>query len=161
MRKTKTLRHAAGFAEGATQMTHTSIPAFSQAAEQAQHWVNELARELDWNQPRAYRLLRAVLRTLRDWLQPEEAADLSAQLPPLIRGIFFEGWNPAKSPSWVRTKDDFVAIVEDELADDRINNPDAAIAAVFGLIDRHISQGEAEDVRNSLRKGLRHLWPAH
>lgn len=142
-------------------MANTSIPAFSQAAEQAQHWVHELAGELSWSEPRAYRLLRSVLHTLRDWLPPEEAADLAAQLPTLVRGIYFEGWDPQKSPAWERGKENFVTLVEDDLADDRINDPDRAIAAVFALIDRHISAGEAEEVRNSLKTALRRLWPAH
>jgi uncharacterized protein (DUF2267 family) len=38
---------------------------------------------------------------------------------------------------------------------------DMAINAVFRLLDRHISQGESIQVRNSMKKSLRQLWPAH
>jgi uncharacterized protein (DUF2267 family) len=56
-------------------------------------WIKELDELLEWgNQPRAHRLLKAVLRTLRDWLPHDEAADLAAQLPELLRGAFYEQW---------------------------------------------------------------------
>jgi uncharacterized protein (DUF2267 family) len=34
------------------------------------------------------------------------------------------------------------------------------VRAVFRLLDRHISHGEIAQVRNSMRKPLRDLWPA-
>ena len=142
-------------------MTETSIAAFSQAAQQAQHWVNELASELSWNERRAYHLLKAVLTSLRDWLSPEEAADLSAQLPTLIRGVYFEGWNPSLSPAKERKKRDFVIRVERDFGYDTNADFDVAINAVFRLLDRHISRGESFQVRNSMKKALRELWPAH
>lgn len=42
----------------------------------------------------AYSILRVVLPSRRDRLQVEEVAHLSAQLPMLVRGFFFEGWQP-------------------------------------------------------------------
>lgn len=63
-------------------VSHTSI---THAAEQAQQWVNELAKDLDWNEQEAFRLLKSVLHTLRDWLSPQETADLSAQLRSAAR----------------------------------------------------------------------------
>ncbi|EHH12691.1 DUF2267 domain-containing protein [Mesorhizobium amorphae] len=83
-------------------MTHTSVIGFTHAAEQAQQWVNELAKDLDWSEQSAYRFMKSVLHTLRDWLSPEEMADLSAQLPTLVRGIYFEGWKPSDA-LWLRT----------------------------------------------------------
>ena len=141
-------------------MGRRSIATFTQAAQQAQQWVNELADDLDWSDRRAYHLLRSVLHALRDWLPQEEMVDLSAQLPALIRGIYFEGWKPLETPVWDRRKEFFIARVEDDFSDELLNDPDAAVAAVFRLLDRHISQGEIEDVRNSMKKALRELWPA-
>ncbi|WP_292353941.1 DUF2267 domain-containing protein [Mesorhizobium sp.] len=139
----------------AHSVSHTSI---AHAAEQAQQWANELAKDLDWNEQSAFRLLRSVLHTLRDWLSPEEMADLSAQLPTLVRGIYFEGWSPAK-PASERTKRDFVISVRNSFGYEAEVDIDKAIAAVFKLLDRHISHGEIVQVRNSMKKSLRHLWP--
>jgi uncharacterized protein (DUF2267 family) len=86
--------------------------------------------------------------------------DLAAQLPVLIRGIYFEGWKPLDTPVWDRKKDDFIARVQHAFSDDLLNDPEAAVTAVFRLLDRHVSQGEIEEVRNSMKKPLRELWPA-
>ena len=43
----------------------------------------------------AYRALRSVLHVLRDRLTPEQAVHLGAQLPLLVRGIFYDGWRIA------------------------------------------------------------------
>jgi uncharacterized protein (DUF2267 family) len=134
---------------------------FTHAAQQAQEWIHELADNLDWAEPRAYRLLRSVLHALRDWLLPEEAADLAAQLPLVIRGVYFEGWRPQDAPAWERKKQDFVARIERDFLNDPIYDVEKAIAAVFRLLDRHISQGEITQVRMSMRKSLQQLWPVH
>ena len=50
-------------------------------------WINDLDERLDWNnKARSYRLLKAVFHAVRDWLQINEAVDLAAQLPTLLRG---------------------------------------------------------------------------
>lgn len=142
-------------------MTATTIHAFAHAAEQAQQWVNELGVDLGWNDKRAYRLLRTVLHALRDWLQPDEAADLAAQLPILVRGVYFEGWRPTGAQAAERSKADFILRIDAAFSDDPIYDSEAAIAAVFRLLDRHVSSGEIDQVRASMRKSLRKLWPEH
>lgn len=141
-------------------MSSTSPTNFTHAAQPAQQWVNELAEELDWPQPRAYHLLRSVLQALRDWLSLEEMSDLSSQLPVLVRGVYFESWKPARNPLLRRKKEDFVTRIQDAFADDLLSEPEAAITAVFRLLDRHVSRGEIVQVRNSMKKSLRDLWPA-
>lgn len=142
-------------------MTATTIHSFAHAAEQAQRWVNELCADLGWNERRAHRLLRTVLHAVRDWLQPDEAADLAAQLPVLVRGIYFEGWRPSAPLPADRSRADFIARVDAAFADDPIYDTAAAIAAVFRLLDRHVSSGEIDQVRAAMRKSLRKLWPEH
>ena len=140
-------------------MSHASAPNFAHAAQQAQQWVNELAEDLGWSEHHAHRLMKSVLQTLRDWLTPEETADLSAQLPTLIRGIYFEGWHPEKAPSWERERRDFEAIVADRFGHEIDADITEGVRAVFRLLDRHLSHGELVQVRNSMRKSLRKLWP--
>jgi uncharacterized protein (DUF2267 family) len=142
-------------------MSNTGTLNFTQASQQARNWVDEIAEDLGWPERRAYWLLRAVLHALRDWLTPEEMADLSAQLPVLIRGIYFERWKGPDHAAEERTKENFVRRIEADFATDRVNESDAAITAVFGLLDRHISEGEIAQVRHSMKKALRRLWPAH
>lgn len=140
-------------------MAGTSIAAFTQAAQQAQQWVNELADDLDWPERRAYHLLRCVLHAIRDWLPQEEMTDLAAQLPALIRGVYFEGWKPLDTPVGNRKKEDFIERIQSAFADDRLNDPDAAVTAVFRLLGKHVSRGEIVQVRNAMKKPLQELWP--
>ncbi|MEX6505369.1 DUF2267 domain-containing protein [Jiella sp. M17.18] len=143
-------------------MSDRTIHIFTHHAEEAQHWVNALCEDLDWpSDKRGYHLLRGVLHALRDWLSPEELADFSAQLPVLVRGVLFEGWNPAALPVTDRSREDFFDRVRAECAEDLPDYPDGEVAAVFRLIDRHISAGEARQVRGALRKTLQGLWPTH
>ncbi len=140
-------------------MSASAIPAFAHAVQHAEEWVRELAAALGWHERRAMRLLRSVLHALRDWLPIAESADLSAQLPVLLRGVYFEGWRPAETPVRYRGKEDFIGRVAADFRSDPLDDPEAAVEAVFVLLDRHISEGEIEEVRNAMRKPLRDLWP--
>jgi uncharacterized protein (DUF2267 family) len=138
---------------------NTSIAGFTHAANQAQQWVNELSDDLGCSEREAHRLLRAVLHALRDFLPQEEMADLAAQLPTLVRGIYFEGWQPDEAPAFDRSKDAFEDKVLEEMAFDRPRDIDAAISSVFRLLQDHLDEGELEQVRSSMKKALRRLWP--
>ena len=59
---------------------------FDHASQTAQKWTKDLAEDLQWvDGPKVFRLLRATLHAVRDWLQVNEAAQFGAQLPTLIR----------------------------------------------------------------------------
>src|SRR3972149_11243980 len=86
-------------------------------------WINELDAKLEWNnKPRAYRLLKTVLHGLRDWLQLNEMAHLGAQLPGLLRGAYYEQWRPTITPVKQRSKEDFLARVDESFKQDRFPN---------------------------------------
>ena len=72
----------------------TKVSALDHAMQTAHTWINDVAREFDTEDREfAYRVLRAWLHTLRDRLTVEASAHFAAQLPDLIRGIFYAGWN--------------------------------------------------------------------
>src|SRR3954463_15833898 len=64
--------------------------------EHSQTWVSELARELRWEEHRAYGLLKSVLHGVRDRLSADETAKLSALLPATVQNMFLEEWEPSE-----------------------------------------------------------------
>jgi|SRR5712664_1184048 len=120
-------------------------------------WLRELAAELGGvSREEAYDVLRAFLHTLRDRLTVEEAADLGAQLPMLIRGLYYEGWNPHSVPIKMKATE-FLALFA-ALAGYPIDASSRdALKAANRILWRHISGGEAIDVWNSLPRDIRGL----
>ncbi|MGK8523871.1 DUF2267 domain-containing protein [Nocardia asteroides] len=69
------------------------------AVHTAHEWLRTLTEGLATDDRAfAHRALRAWLHTVRDRIGVNAAAHLSAQLPELLRGIFYEGWVPARVP---------------------------------------------------------------
>jgi uncharacterized protein (DUF2267 family) len=76
------------------------IKEFSTAVKAAEDWIDDLQRRLGWHdRERAYRALLATLHSLRDSLTRDEAIYVGAQLPPLLRGLYYEGWHPRRARS--------------------------------------------------------------
>lgn len=141
-------------------MAATGISTLDHAPQVFAEWLNELCHDLGWGaeKGRAYLLLHETLHAIRDVLSVDEAADLAAQLPVLVRGVYYEGWNPSKTPARKRGKADLLARVEKRFAKAPLENPERAVAAVFDLLRRHVSAGEIDQVRNAMKKPLQELW---
>lgn len=78
---------------------NTRVSALDHAMHIAHTWVNAVAKEFDTDDREfAYAVLRAWLHTLRDRLTVEASAHFAAQLPDLIRGVFYAGWDPSAVP---------------------------------------------------------------
>jgi uncharacterized protein (DUF2267 family) len=123
-------------------------------------WINDLDARLGWeNKHRSYRLLRTVLQAVRDWLPVNEAAGFGAQLPELIRGIYYEHWRPAATPVKQRHRADFVARIDSAFKTDPLLFTADGIAAVFELLSEKVAAGEIEKVRHALPADIRALWP--
>jgi uncharacterized protein (DUF2267 family) len=124
-----------------------------------QEWLKELKESGELaDQAAAYKVLRAVLHQLRDRLTVEEAADFGAQLPLMVRGLYFEHWRPHKVPRKIRSKAAFL----DELSTEILPHTypvDWAVSTVFGLLARHCDPGEIDDVKGQLPDEIKELWP--
>ncbi len=143
-------------------MRSTHFETFGRTVQKTNEWLGELRGDLGWDdQHQAYAGLRAVLHALRDRLTLEEAVELGAQLPMLVRGFYYEGWRPAGKSVKERRLDDFLAHVERELPPRRDVDVEELVRAVFRLLDHRVSGGEIEDVKGILPRQLRALWPEY
>jgi uncharacterized protein (DUF2267 family) len=141
-------------------MSLTAIAPIESTIHTTNAWLKELSEELGWEDRRqAYHALRAVLHALRDRLTVAETADLGAQLPLLIRGLYYEGWNPSGKPIKERKKEDFLAHIASAFSGHAEIYPEGIAWAVFKVLQRHVSAGEIGDVMHVLPAQIRSLWP--
>lgn len=139
-----------------------NVTAFERTTIKTYEWLDELAEMLDWgDRQHAYAALRTSLQALRDRLPPDEAVELAAQLPMLIRGFYFEGWNPSATPIKVRDRGEFLAPLHETLQRQQLSTPPEEVArAVFTLLRRHVTAGELDDVVQVLPPEIRELFAA-
>jgi len=133
--------------------------AIAHGVQQIQEWLKELRDNADLaDEAEALSVLRSVLHQLRDRLTPEEAIELGAQLPVIVRGIYYEGWRPSQTPEKVRSKQKFLDEVMIKMLPRRLD-PEAAVKDVFALIAHHCDPGEVGDVIGQLPADIKELWP--
>jgi uncharacterized protein (DUF2267 family) len=138
-------------------MSFTGLEVFDSTIHKTNQWLKEVMEELGTeDRHKAYVALRSTLQALRDRLTPDHAAEIGAQLPMLIRGLFYEGWTPKNTPVKARHKEDFLLMVHAHAP-----NPNFEIEqgtrAVLTVLARHIGKS-AEKVRHNLPHELRELW---
>lgn len=140
-------------------MTTTGIEGFERSLHLTNIWLKDLMGRLQTDDRHlAYLALRTTLHALRDRLTVDEAAHLGAQLPMLVRGVYYEDWHPAGKPLRERTGAAFLEHVKVEAHDPNFD-PEPAVRAVFGVLAERVSAGEIEDVKSILPRPIRAFWP--
>lgn len=115
---------------------------FNSAPQKANVWLKDIqdtARARTRLQ--AYAALRVVLHALRDCLPPTEAAKLSAQMPLLIKGLFFDGWKAGAKPRRMGHAE-FMDEISKGLRAQQGLDAALALSAVVRALSRHITRGE-------------------
>lgn len=128
--------------------TTTRALALDHSLHVARTWVNEVAKQFGTDDHEfAYGVLRAWLHTLRDRLTIEAAAHFSAQLPDLIRGVFYAGWDPSVVPVKFSGSEYVVRFArEANISVQDVNKAAAAVTAALqqllppALIDKVLDQ---------------------
>jgi uncharacterized protein (DUF2267 family) len=138
----------------------TPIQNLASAVRVTEEWIDDLRRRLEWHdQERAHRALLAALHGLRDCLPRDEAIYLASELPPLLRGLYYEGWHPGAKPT-ADSRSSFLKRIHDGVHRDPAVDPEAVARAVLALLAARLPASELEDAKAATPKSLHNLWPS-
>jgi uncharacterized protein (DUF2267 family) len=132
-----------------------SVDAVERSVHKTNEWLSDLAVELGTeDREEAWRVLRVYLQLLRDELTIDEAAQLAAQLTIVLRGVFYEGFDPGDQEK-LRDRDAFLARFAERamLGDDAAHAAEAATT----VLRRHVTAGEIDDVMSQLPSEVREV----
>lgn len=142
-------------------MAGTGYPTFDATVDKTNRLLKEIEAAFGWPKERrnqSYAALRAVLHALRDRLTVQESAQFAAQLPLLIRGLYYEGWNPAKVPVKM-SRDEFLGRVRSGFGYEVEGGVEHLTRTVLGALRRHVTDGEWEDIRSAVPRELAGVLP--
>ncbi|HEY4420448.1 MAG TPA: DUF2267 domain-containing protein [Pseudonocardia sp.] len=132
------------------------LDVFTRADRTAQEWLETVAERLETEDTAfAHRVLRAWLHTVRDRVGVDAAAHFAAQLPLLLRGLFYDGWTPSQVPVKYDAEQ-FLSTIAEEA---RISTSSArnTVAAVTAALDERCSPGQLDHLLAQLPGRLRAL----
>lgn len=138
-------------------MSVASAAAIERSIHKTNEWLHDIesAPGVGTDRDDAWRVLRAFLQLLRQQLNLDEAAQLAAQLPLLIRGAFWEGFDPGDTSGKVRDRSRFLELFAERAALDGPGQAERAAEVVTGVMRQHVSAGEVDDVLAQLPTGVR------
>ena len=123
-----------------------------------QRWLDELMHVLDWeDRGRAMEAVTAALHTLRDHLPELTASTLGAQLPLVMRGMYYEGWIAEEPHPEPRTRSEWLAELSAQIPDEPTNKEIIA-REVFALLQRHMKRRRVEEIAWALPRTMREVW---
>ena len=134
----------------------TRVTALDHAMDAAHKWIGDVAKEFDTEDREfAYRVLRAWLHTLRDRLTVEASAHFAAQLPDLIRGIYYQAWNPNAVPAKYDAEAYTVRFARD--ANIALDDVGKAAAAATAAVLHHLPVTQMDKALGQLPTEIRNI----
>ncbi|MGC4771716.1 DUF2267 domain-containing protein [Micromonospora sp. DT44] len=142
-------------------MPDAMISAFESSLDKTNLILKDIEDAYGWPKERrnqSYAALRTVLHLLRDRLPVNESVEFAQQLPVLVRGIYFDGWNPSDVPIKLN-RDDFLYEVRQGFPYDAEGGAERVTQVVLDTLRRHVTQGEWQDVKDTMPKDLAMMLP--
>jgi len=139
-------------------MTKAAVIATS--VQRTHEWLSDIDDELHLkNETAAYAALRATLHAVRDRLPVELVAHFGAELPLLIRGIYYDGWHPSAARLKAAHDEDFCDSIRRELqGHDELQHVDEVAGAVLRILDQRLQPGQIRHVIEALPERTRRFW---
>ncbi|MFD6282042.1 DUF2267 domain-containing protein [Streptomyces sp. NPDC060209] len=142
-------------------MVDTGFSSFDTMVDKANHVLKEIEDAYGWPKDRrkqSYGALRAVLHPLRDRLTVDESAQFGAQLPTLLRGIYYEGWKPSETPLKM-SKEEFFTRVRQGFPYAIEGDTEQLARTVLKALQQHVSKGEWDDLKATFPASLAAILP--
>ena len=140
-------------------MSKTGLSVFDKTIQETHIWLKNLMDRLGTDDRQlAFSILRATLHGVRDRVGPESATHLGAQLPLLVRGVYYEGWKMTRPASSERHVAAFVDHVMREIPVGRLSDREGAVAGALAVIRTMIDPGEALKIIHLFPEELRDFW---
>lgn len=140
-------------------MSFTGLPVFDDTLHTTNTWLHEITSRCDLrDRQQGYRLMRVCLHTIRDAISVTASANLTAQLPMLIRGIYYEGWEPASVPKRIRSVDAFLEDIEASFSEVPDFDGAAAFIEFISVMAMHVSPGELAHLQKMMPEEIKPLW---
>jgi uncharacterized protein (DUF2267 family) len=140
-------------------MVETGFSTFNTTVDKTNRILHEIELSYGWPKERrqqSYTALKAVLHAVRDRLNVEESAQLAAQLPMLLRGVYYDGWEPSHVPMKMHA-DQFMQRIRQDFTYEVAGGTEVLIRTVVRALRKHVSDGEWSDVTSSMPRELRAL----
>jgi uncharacterized protein (DUF2267 family) len=142
-------------------MGGTGFSSFKTTEDKTNRVLREIEEAYGWPKERrnqSYAALRAVLHAVRDRLTVEETAQLGAQLPMLVRGIFYAEWDPSKVPM-KQNREDFMQRIREQFPYQIEGGIEQLERTVLQAMRRYITDGEWDDIKSAMPKDLAAALP--
>lgn len=135
----------------------TQVDVFGPSVRESHDWIADAMRETGLDQRNATQVLRAVLHAIRDEVTVRQSGHLAAEMPTLIRGLYFEGWEPGRPPPTNHSLERFIERVRSQLSgyDGDIVQ---VVRGVFRVLERRMPVPAAK-IKQALPRELRTWWP--
>jgi uncharacterized protein (DUF2267 family) len=139
----------------------TKATVLDTSLQRTHEWLHEIGQELGFDNERAaYSALRATLHAVRARLPVELVAHLGAELPMLVRGIYYDGWHPSATRLKAAHDEDFFDSIGGELlGHDELEDVEAVAGAVLRVVEHRIAPGQIARVLDAMPEKVRQLWP--
>lgn len=141
-------------------MSATGLDVFDRTIQKTNLWLQAVEEELGLESKRqAYHLLRAVLHEVRDRLPMPQTAHLGAQLPTLLRGVYYDSWSPLLKGS-KEHREEFLSNIATQIDPELNLSAEAAAKGVFRVISQKVDAGEIRQIVETMPKDMQPLWPS-
>jgi uncharacterized protein (DUF2267 family) len=140
-------------------MGDTGFSLFNSTVLKTNKILKEIEQAYGWPKERrnmSYAALRGVLHALRDRLLVQESAHFAAQLPMLVRGIYYHSWDPSQVPVKMH-REEFLDRVQKEFPFEAVGGVERLVHTVLHALRRYVAEGEWEIIQANMPKDIASL----